>query len=964
MMITLFFSTSAFAAAGDPVGVTYSGHVQNIGWQAPVSNGDKAGTTGQSLQMEAIKINLDNAPAGANIVYAAQTAYVGWNAPVQNGAPAGSVGESRRLEALTISLENMPGYSVQYRAHVQNIGWQDWVSDGDVAGTVDQSLQMEAIEIKIVQTTDLTAYDDALKAVTKADYTTESWDAYQAALIANVVTVANTQAEVDAATAAITAAQADLVKVTNITAVTAINPTTVTVTFNTAVTALDKSALTVTNEAGNKQYVKSVELANDGLSAAVTFFSPFVDKTTYDMSIAFPTNTATGSFDYVQGEAASIVIADQKIVTGKTIAYQVYDANGLDITSLVTVGIETNIAGFFATPVVKGSVTLEETTGSAFAIFTVTNSDATVISSRQATITVDNTTATTLGSYWTINDTGDVLTKATYGATGYVQNTKVSLTSSAKIAVSVIDQFGDDYTLSAGYSLKYASLNTDVAVVDTANGTITPRKAGNAAVRVTLLNGTTTVLTQDFEFTVTEAAKLAGIAVEKTDVAVTDATLNIDAGDATYDVKGLDQFNNNFALTDLTGTALTNAAVSSDIAVVTAAYANPIGSAITGTLILTPNAVGTATVTVKYGAFTKVINVTVNQMGDLVSYNLEGFKNILTTRDDAATTAVNETTMTVGVKGIDANGVKDVNNTEATFTVTDKNAVVTTVTPEADDSAIITSTGKTAGDTYTLTVKVGTLTVATQTFTVIENGTAPTYTIKSNQVTLDGTQTTIEEAIQEQVLVFDGTATVTVTDATYSSDNAAVLAADGTIGNDGKATIYVDKITVNVVTDPVNALTNGTFTLDLKGEALNVTVTKTATELAATELAAAKASVPADLTVYTDATALAVTNAVALPEITTLNKTDKTAAINTAVAALVDISTLAADITTAQALNDSAVEGIVSGNYAAGSIATFQTAIDNADLVLADTNATQAAVDQAISDLVTATTTFESGIVA
>lgn len=351
-------------------------------------------------------------------------------------------------------------------------------------------------------------------------------------------------------------------------------------------------------------------------------------------------------------------------------------------------------------------------------------------------------------------------------------------------------------------------------------------------------------------------------------------------------------------------------------------------------------------------------------MGDLVSYNLEGFKNILTTRDDAATTAVNETTMTVGVKGIDANGVKDVNNTEATFTVTDKNAVVTTVTPEADDSAIITSTGKTAGDTYTLTVKVGTLTVATQTFTVIENGTAPTYTIKSNQVTLDGTQTTIEEAIQEQVLVFDGTATVTVTDATYSSDNAAVLAADGTIGNDGKATIYVDKITVNVVTDPVNALTNGTFTLDLKGEALNVTVTKTATELAATELAAAKASVPADLTVYTDATALAVTNAVALPEITTLNKTDKTAAINTAVAALVDISTLAADITTAQALNDSAVEGIVSGNYAAGSIATFQTAIDNADLVLADTNATQAAVDQAISDLVTATTTFESGIVA
>ena len=58
---------------------------------------------------------------------------------------------------------------------------------------------------------DLTAYEAALAAVTEADYTEASWATYQEVVAANVVTVENTQAEVDAAEAAITAAQAYLV---------------------------------------------------------------------------------------------------------------------------------------------------------------------------------------------------------------------------------------------------------------------------------------------------------------------------------------------------------------------------------------------------------------------------------------------------------------------------------------------------------------------------------------------------------------------------------------------------------------------------------------------------------------------------------------------------------------------------------------------------------------------------------
>jgi hypothetical protein len=66
--------------------------------------------------------------------------------------------------------------------------------------------------VQVVKTTSLVAYNAALAAVKQADYTQGSWAIYTAVVNANVVTTANTQAQVDTATANITAAQANLVK--------------------------------------------------------------------------------------------------------------------------------------------------------------------------------------------------------------------------------------------------------------------------------------------------------------------------------------------------------------------------------------------------------------------------------------------------------------------------------------------------------------------------------------------------------------------------------------------------------------------------------------------------------------------------------------------------------------------------------------------------------------------------------
>ena len=93
---------------------------------------------------------------------------------------------------------------------------------------------------------DLKAYQAALTAVNEADYTPSSWAIYQTVVNANMVTAANIQDEIDAATAAITAAQAHLVKAPVIYTVVATGEKTITITGE-ALAKLTISQLTVEN---------------------------------------------------------------------------------------------------------------------------------------------------------------------------------------------------------------------------------------------------------------------------------------------------------------------------------------------------------------------------------------------------------------------------------------------------------------------------------------------------------------------------------------------------------------------------------------------------------------------------------------------------------------------------------------------------------------------------------------------
>lgn len=132
--------------------ITYDAHLQNIGWQGWMSGGAISGTTGQGIQMEALRIKLSK-NGTSMITYRAHVQDDGWLGWVQSGEIAGTTGQSRRLEGIQIKLKNeyASQYDIYYRMHIAEYGWLGWAKNGATAGSEGIGLQAEAIEIKIVK---------------------------------------------------------------------------------------------------------------------------------------------------------------------------------------------------------------------------------------------------------------------------------------------------------------------------------------------------------------------------------------------------------------------------------------------------------------------------------------------------------------------------------------------------------------------------------------------------------------------------------------------------------------------------------------------------------------------------------------------------------------------------------------------------------------------------------------------
>ena len=126
--------------------ISYAGHVQEVGWQATVSDGGTAGTVGRGLRLEALGFSTTGQTARAHVQN------IGWQEYRSGAATIGTTGQSLRMEAIQVR-STMTGEAVRCQAHVQNIGWMAEVGDGEVCGTTGTSLRLEAVRLRTVSTT-------------------------------------------------------------------------------------------------------------------------------------------------------------------------------------------------------------------------------------------------------------------------------------------------------------------------------------------------------------------------------------------------------------------------------------------------------------------------------------------------------------------------------------------------------------------------------------------------------------------------------------------------------------------------------------------------------------------------------------------------------------------------------------------------------------------------------------------
>ena len=130
----------------------YRSHCQTVGLLAPVHDGQVSGTVGCSKRMEGLYIDLRtirNTYPNAKLSGDVHVQNKGWihYDNIEHDTLLGTKGQSLRLEALKLNLTGVPDKTLYYEAHVQNIGWQGKKKAGETAGTTGKSYRIEAVRL-------------------------------------------------------------------------------------------------------------------------------------------------------------------------------------------------------------------------------------------------------------------------------------------------------------------------------------------------------------------------------------------------------------------------------------------------------------------------------------------------------------------------------------------------------------------------------------------------------------------------------------------------------------------------------------------------------------------------------------------------------------------------------------------------------------------------------------------------
>ena len=237
-------------------------------------------------------------------------------------------------------IADLTGYNAALSAVVEadytTASWAVYQAIVDDNVVTNQNLQSEvdtatanitAAQANLIKLADLTAYNLALSAVVEADYTTASWAIYQAIVDDNVVTDQNLQSEVDTATANITAGQANLIEIADLSAYNLALSAVVEADYTTASWAIYQ-AVVDENIVTDQNLQSEVDTATANIAAA--------QANLIEMSVMGGTVTITGVTKFGQTLEADITGITYTPATAADIPKYQWERDGEDITGATT----------------------------------------------------------------------------------------------------------------------------------------------------------------------------------------------------------------------------------------------------------------------------------------------------------------------------------------------------------------------------------------------------------------------------------------------------------------------------------------------------------------------------------------------------------------------------------------------------------------------------------------------------
>lgn len=100
-----------------------------------------------SAKSYASEQNFKFAKHNVSVVTSTHIQSIGWQGEVLDGEMSGTQGRALRLEGIKMRINGDDDLGISYNTQVQKIGWQGWKNDWDLSGTSGKSLRLETIKI-------------------------------------------------------------------------------------------------------------------------------------------------------------------------------------------------------------------------------------------------------------------------------------------------------------------------------------------------------------------------------------------------------------------------------------------------------------------------------------------------------------------------------------------------------------------------------------------------------------------------------------------------------------------------------------------------------------------------------------------------------------------------------------------------------------------------------------------------